>query len=347
MDNGLLLQVEPSVPKGIARLAMQAPCLEDCREAAYYQIPARSVLSRCNSPRVAFLWTINPYRGCAFGCVYCYARYTHEYFVANYRHRPRDPSYETIPATVMDFERRIYAKVGAAQVLAAELQRRDVRGQQIAVGTVTDPYQPAERRYRITRSLLAVLARHQGLVLSLTTKSDLVTRDLDLLRRIAANSHLHVNITVTTLDHTLARRLEPRAPRPDRRLAAVRRLVEGGIHTGVFVMPILPGLNDGAASLDALVAAAAAAGARYVATQPLCLRDATRARFYPWLRQEFPHLYARYRRLYARDTDLPAGEADRLRDLFDYLRRKHGLAGGRESRLASLPHAPDQPALGL
>lgn len=347
MDAHALIPLESAPPRGIAQWAADAPELDECKEATYHEIPARSVLNRCRGTRVYFPWTINPYRGCAFGCVYCYARYTHEYLLTDYANRPRDPTYATVPETILDFERRIYVKTGAARVLARELARHDVRGQHIAIGTATDPYQPAERRYRITRSILEVLARFSELSLSITTKSDLVVRDLDLLRRIAARSRLHVNITVTTLDHRIAHQLEPRAPRPDRRLAAVRRLVDAGIEAGVFVMPILPGLTDRGEALDRLFAAAAAAGARYLVAQPLFLRDAARARFYPWLRQADPALFERYRRLFRRDAELAETERGRLRDLVQHLRRKYGLAGdpGRRAH-PSPPKVPaEQPAL--
>jgi len=342
MDASTLILLEPAPPRGMAQWAADAPELDDCKEASYHEIPARSVLNRCRGTRVYFPWTINPYRGCAFGCVYCYARYTHEYLLTDYANRPRDRTYATVPETILDFERRIYVKTGAARVLARELARRDVRGQHIAIGTATDPYQPAERRYRITRSLLEVLARFPGLCLSITTKSDLVVRDLDLLRRIAAHSRLHVNVTVTTLDHRLAHRLEPRAPRPDRRLAAVRQLVNAGIDAGVFVMPILPGITDSGEALDGLFAAAAAAGARYLVAQPLFLRDAARARFYPWLRESDPALFERYRRIFRRDADLDEPERERIRGLIQHLRRKYGLAG--DPGRAAQPPASDPPA---
>ena len=211
---------------GIARLASQSELLEAKREVQYFELPARSILNR-TKPNMPFQWTINPYRGCEFGCKYCYARYTHEFM-------------EMAPE---DFEDKIYAKAAARHLLRQELGRID-RKDGIAIGTATDPYQPAERRYGRTRAILEVFARERGRRLAITTKSDLVARDVDLLREIARANILGVNMTVTTLDEKLARALEPRAPRPELRLQAVRRLRAAGICVAVFPNPIMPGLTD-------------------------------------------------------------------------------------------------------
>ena len=315
----------------LVRWAREAEELAVRKEADYHELPCRNVISRCNSPRVPFPWSINPYRGCAFGCVYCYARYTHEFLVEKSA-VTRDRSYETVPATIMDFERRIYVKTGAAAALRQELRRRDYRGEHIAIGTATDPYQPAERRFKITRSLLETLADRHGMHLSITTKSDLVLRDLDLLREITRHSLLHVNITVTTLDTRLARELEPLAPRPDKRLAAVRELVDAGISCGVFIMPIIPFINDSEPQLDALLSAAATAGAAYVGYRTLFLRDCSRARFYPWLKQHRPEIYRRLRQLMDRDADVEDEYQDRIMARVRRLLRRHGIPSGSEYR---------------
>src|SRR5450631_2961127 len=188
---------------GIARLAAQSQVLETKRTVQYFEIPARSILNR-TKPKMPFQWTINPYRGCEFGCKYCYARYTHEFMEMD----------------AFDFEDRIYAKSAAAHLLRQELGRTD-RKDHIAIGTATDPYQPAERRFGRTRAILEVFARDRGRRLGITTKSELVVRDLDLLLEIARSNVLAVNITITTLDENLARAFEPRAPRPELRLNAV------------------------------------------------------------------------------------------------------------------------------
>src|SRR5271167_648748 len=189
-------------PVGIARLAARSPAAETHRRSGkrpqYFVLPVKSILNSCDSKRVPFEWTINPYRGCEFACKYCYARYTHEFMEL------RDG---------VDFERKIYVKQQAAWLLRQDLKKVK-RGEEIAIGTATDPYQPAEKRFEITRGVLEELALHRGLQIGIVTKSDLVLRDTELLRRIAESNSLFVNLTVTTLDTGLARILEPRAPRP-------------------------------------------------------------------------------------------------------------------------------------
>src|SRR5271157_3177498 len=204
-----LLQIEePASPAslvGIAKLAAQGESLRHGHEVDYFTLPAKALLNRCVSRRVPFNWTINPYRGCEFACTYCYARYTHEFM------EMRDG---------LDFERKIYVKQQTAWLLRQELKRVKP-GEQIAMGTATDPYQPAERRFEVTRGILEEMARHRGLELGIVTKSDLVVRDIDLLREVARQNSLYVSLTVTTVNTRLARILEPRAPRPDLRLQAV------------------------------------------------------------------------------------------------------------------------------
>ena len=253
--------------------------------------PGGTALSRCrkaggdDDPHgLPFEWTLNPYRGCELACTYCYARYSHAFLGL------ADPR---------DFERKIFFKEDLPRLLSKDLERRVLPGQRIAVGTVTDPYQPLERRREITRSCLRVMARREGLRLSITTKSDLVVRDLDLLRVLARKGSLHVNLSLTTLDRRLARVLEPRAPTPARRLAALRALAAEGIETGVFLMPILPGLTDASGMLEEVVQVSAAAGARYLVPQVLFLREPTRSLWLENLRDRFPALVARYRTLYA------------------------------------------------
>jgi DNA repair photolyase len=279
------LSPEPaSSLKGIARIAAAAEEIDQRNEVDYLDLPCKSLLSPCDSARMPFDYTINPYRGCEFGCVYCYARYTHEYMELQ--------AWE-------DFERRIFVKRGAPEALLRDLRRRDLRGKWIAIGTATDPYQPAERREGLTRSLLSLLARRKGLKLSITTKSDLVVRDLDLLQEIAAHSHIHVNVTITTPHYELARKTEPRAPRPDKRLEAVRQLNEGGITAGVFLMPLLPHINDASEDLNLFVELVKKSGAAYLAANVLFLRKCSRKRFIPFIEERFPDLVATYQRLYS------------------------------------------------
>src|SRR5712691_2103981 len=193
---------------GIAKLAAESQPLESKRQVEYFELPARSLLNR-TKPGMPFEWAINPYRGCEFGCRYCYARYTHEFM-------DLDPS---------EFEDKIYAKAHTAELLRRDLRKVDPT-QSIAIGTATDPYQPAERRFGVTRALLEEFAQHRGLELGIVTKSNMILRDLELLQRVAENNKLNIHMTVTTVKTELARILEPRAPRPDLRLAAVQKLAE-------------------------------------------------------------------------------------------------------------------------
>src|ERR1700732_3342272 len=208
--------------------------LAPLRDVEFLEMPVRTILNRCENPRLPFRWTINPYRGCEFGCVYCYARYTHEFLEL------RDP---------MDFERRIFVKRMAAQVLSHTLARTPIGSDPIAIGTATDPYQPAERKFGLTRSMLEVFAQLGGLDLSITTKSGLITRDLDLLKAINSRSRLLVNFSLITLNRKLQRILEPRAPRPSLRLRALKELREAGIRCHLLMMPMIPGLTDNAAGI--------------------------------------------------------------------------------------------------
>jgi DNA repair photolyase len=295
---------------GIARLASQSPLLEAKRAVQYFEIPSRSILNK-TKPNMPFRWTINPYRGCEFGCKYCYARYTHEFM-------------EMEPA---DFEDRIYAKAAPGHLLRQELAKID-RRDGIAIGTATDPYQPAERRFGRTRAVLEVFARERGWHLGIITKSDLIARDLDLLREIARANVFHVHITITTLDEKLARLLEPRAPRPDLRLETVRKLSEAGLMVGVNPNPIMPGITDSERHLDRLAKACRDAGAVTFGGGPLFLMPSAQKVFFPFLEREFPDLLPRYRELYARSAYLGRDYKDVLAARVRRIRDRYGLASG-------------------
>jgi DNA repair photolyase len=300
---------------GIARLAAEAPEIDVRNDVEYHDLPCRTLLSLCDSPRVPFDYNLNPYRGCMIACSYCYARYTHDFMEL------RDPR---------DFERKIYVKRGAREALIRDLRRLDLRGKSIAIGTATDPYQPAERRFRLTRSILEVLADRRDLRLSVTTKCDLVTRDIDLLARIARQNELSVNLTITTPHYALSRRTEPRAPRPDKRLAAIRALSAAGVRAGVFLMPLMPRINDAPADLDLLVRLAAEAGASYLVVDVLFLRQCSKKRFFPFLEEEFPELLPLYRRLYASNHTKALSEYGReKRAEVQALKARYGLIGAR------------------
>jgi DNA repair photolyase len=294
---------------GIARMAAASPQLEAKRLVQYFELPARSYLARCNNPRVPFRWMINPYRGCEFGCKYCYARYTHEFMEL------RTPD---------DFERKIFAKEFDASRFLDEL-RRLPPGESIAMGTATDPYQPAERRYEVTRRMLQAFARVGGLRLGITTKSDLVARDIDLLREIAHRNYVMVAVTVTTIDPSLARLMEPMAPRPDLRLAAVRELSRAGLRTTVSCSPVLPLINDSEAALDNLASAAAAAGASRLFANVLFLKPSAWAVFLPFLEREFPGLVRRYRERFEKAAYLRGAYPETIRERIDRIRARHGF----------------------
>ena len=236
---------------------------------------ARAILTRNSSPDISFDRSINPYRGCEHGCVYCFARPTHAYVGLS-------------PG--LDFESRLFVKENAAELLEKELSAPRYRADVVALGANTDPYQPIERQYRVTRAVLEVLARTNHPV-GIVTKSNLVVRDLDILAPMAAKGLAKVYISVTTLDRDLARRMEPRAPTPERRLEAIEALAGAGVPVGVIVAPIIPAINDD--EIEKILARARAAGASeagYVTLRlPLELRDL----FREWLAVHFPDRLSR------------------------------------------------------
>jgi DNA repair photolyase len=295
---------------GIARLASEGESLREGHNVEYFTLPARSLLNRCISNRaLPFTWTINPYRGCEFACKYCYARYTHEFM------EMRDGA---------EFEQKIYVKQHAAELLRHDL-RRVKSGEAIALGTATDPYQPAERHYEVTRGILQEFSRHRGFELGIVTKSNLILRDLDLLRDVALHNALSVHITVTTMDTELARIIEPRAPRPDLRMEAVRQLSDAGINVGVSSSPVLPGITDAPADLEAVVRTAAESGARHIFAGPLFLKPCSSAVFLPFLAEHFPHLVENYRQRYQDRSFLPPSYAKRITQLIAQFRKKYGI----------------------
>ena len=294
---------------GIARLAAEGESLRQGHDVEYFTLPVRSLLNRCTVARMPFTWTINPYRGCEFACKYCYARYTHEFMEL------RDG---------VDFERKIYIKQHAAELLRQEL-RRVKPGEEIAIGTATDPYQPIERRLEVTRAILEELSRHAGLELGIVTKSNLVLRDIDVLQRIAENNQIFVNVTITTLNVDLARILEPRAPRPDLRMETVRKLNLEGVNAGVICAPVVPGITDSPRDLEALVRATAEVGGKYIYANPLFLKPCSAAIFLPFLEKEFPQLVDSYQQRYKDRAFLPKAYGQRLSQLMARLRQKYGL----------------------
>jgi DNA repair photolyase len=313
------------------------PMIGEQKDINYYGTVARGVL---NGPEVTGMgfWSINPYVGCAFGCAYCYARYAHRYVIeraatANPEHDGLQKDIETMPPWLA-FERRIFVKENAAEVLRRVLRQGSDRHlallgeESIVIGTATDPYQPAERRFRVTRSVLEVLAEHAGLSIVIITKSPLVTRDVDVLRRIARNSQITIHLSLITLDRALARRLEPRAPTPEARVRALARLRAHGIEVGINVMPVLPGITDTPDQLDRLVRTVAEHGATYVNACALRLQSAARQRYLPFIEQEFPELAPRYRATYARSHAVGERYSEGLREYFKRVCAQHGVPFG-------------------
>jgi DNA repair photolyase len=300
---------------GIARLAASSPLADARRGTEYFKLPVRSILNHCDSERVPFRFTVNPYRGCEFGCRYCYARYTHEYMEL-------DGS---------EFERKIYVKQNVGPLTERDLNSEKIWGEHIAIGTATDPYQPAEGEFGATRAVLEKMAEREGLSVSITTKSNQVVRDLDVLKRLAERSSLTINITVTTLRTRLARLLEPRAPRPDLRLAAVRKLRDAGLAAGVFASPILPGLTDSEQHLDALACAARDSGALWLAGGVLFLMPSALKEFLPFVEQKFPKLAQRYRDWYRRTGHAPESYKKEISARVAALRAKYNLGNRPES----------------
>ncbi len=324
-----LLPLPESKLVGIARMASEGESLRQGHDVEYFTLPVRSLLNRCTGVRMPFEWTINPYRGCEFACKYCYARYTHEFMEMR---------------EGVDFEQKIFVKQHAADLLRQEL-RRVKPGEQIAIGTATDPYQPAERRFEVTRGILEELARHEGLDLGIITKGNLILRDLDLLQQIGQKNRLMVNVTITTLNIKLARILEPRAPRPDLRMDTVRQLNQAGIRTGVSCSPVIPGITDSMRNLDALVKATVEAGGKHIFANPLFLKPCSAAVFLPFLEKEFPQLAADYQTRYKDRAFLPQTYGKRISQLMTRLREKYGMRPS-ERRQASPPAQP-QPQLNL
>ena len=315
------------------------PVIGEQKDIRYYGTRCKSVLNDTDVTGMGF-WSINPYVGCAFGCAYCYARYAHRYVIeravtAHPGQRLLREAFESLPPWLA-FERQIFVKENAAEVLRKTLRHGSdkhlnlLRGEGIGIGTATDPYQPAERRFRITRSILEVLAEHEGLRLWIVTKSPLVTRDIDLLRRIARHNEMSVHISLISIDRELARRLEPRAPTPEARLRALARLRENGIEAGINVMPVLPGITDRPDQLEPLIKAVAEAGATYLNACALRLRSAARQRYLPFVEKEFPHLAPRYRATYGHSHHAGDRYREGLHAYFKKVCARYGVPFGRE-----------------
>jgi DNA repair photolyase len=308
----------------------------------YFLDTTRSILAKNDSPDVPFTYSINPYRGCEHGCIYCYARATHEYLGFS---------------SGLDFESKIMVKPDAPRLLEETLRRKSWEPQPVAFSGNTDCYQPVERRLELTRKCLEVFLRFRNPV-SMITKSALVTRDIDLLSEMASLDLVHVDFSITTLDPELARKMEPRASSPARRLEALELLARNRVPTGVTAAPLIPGLTD--QELPAILREAAHRGARSAAYILVRLPFAVKTLFLDWLERELPQ---RSRRIVSRLRHVRGGElsssefvtrmegegkiAESIRDMFELFCRKYGLNRGEIELATSHFRRPDAHQLSM
>jgi DNA repair photolyase len=291
-------------------------------------VRARTIVNRVpETSAMPFRWTINAYRGCSHACVYCFARPTHEYLGFDIGE---------------DFDRRIVVKVNAVERLRAEVRGARWAGEVIAMGTNTDPYQPVEGRYRLTRGIVETLAE-AGNPFSILTKSTLIGRDADLLADAARRMPVQAGLSIGTLDAAVWRATEPNTPDPRRRVETLARLRAAGVPCGAFIAPIIPGLSDGDDQLEEVIAAVCAAGATWVSPVMLYLRPGVRDHYLEWLRRTHPELVPAAERRY-RSAYGPQAERDALSARVRAMVRAHGgpepggaTPFGRRARRAADP----------
>jgi DNA repair photolyase len=266
-------------------------------DVRFYEIRAKSALNKVPAAsKMPFRWTINPYRGCSHACKFCFARPTHTYLGFN---------------ADRDFDREIVVKVNAPEVVRAELARPSWKGEHVAMGTNTDPYQWVESRYKLMPGIWEAM-RDARNPCSILTKSPLLLRDIDLMKQIAQVTDIHANLSIPTLDPKAWRASEPHTPHPKARLEAVAELNRAGIPTGVLIAPLMPGINDAPEQIEPLLEAAAEAGAIWIGGIALHLRGEVRRIFFDWLRSYRPDLVGRYEELYSRGAYVSPGERARL-----------------------------------
>jgi DNA repair photolyase len=288
----------------------------------FYEIRARSAINEVpKRSRMPFRYTINPYRGCSHGCVYCFARPTHTYLDFNARE---------------DFEREIVVKVNVPELLRAELARPSWEREHVALGTNTDPYQWVEGRYRLMRGIWEAM-RDFANPCSVLTKSPLLLRDLELMKQIAARTDFSANLSIPTLDESAWRATEPHTPHPRKRIEAVAELKRAGIRTGVLIAPLIPGVNDSPGQLEPLLELLDEAAPDSIGGIALHLRGEVRDIWFDWLRQHRPDLVPRYEELYARGAYIRREEGDRL----SALARRPGRTGPRRG-IVKKPDAADE-----
>jgi DNA repair photolyase len=319
------------------------------RGTTFHEVPVKAILNSPTTTNMGF-WSLNPYIGCEFGCTYCYARETHRWAVERSGGRSEAsrqtqaeaansgesltadettapaarPPATDLPAWLA-FEKRILVKTSAAAVLTRTLFPAKLANSTLVIGTATDPYQPAERRFQLTRSILQALLGWRGLKLGIITKSPLILRDLALLQELSQRHELSIHISIASVDAALLRRLEARSPAPHARIRALKGLVDGGIRAGIMMAPIVPGISDSREQLAAVMQAGKDAGAHYVHGAALRLGPAARARFLPHLAHEFPEMLGRYTRRYARGDSPGKDYTDALTARLRSLQREYGF----------------------
>jgi DNA repair photolyase len=268
----------------------------EVRNTRFYEVHAKSALNRVAGSQTPFHWTVNPYRGCTHSCSYCYARPTHEYLGFD---------------AGDGFDQEIVVKVNVAERLRAELSKRSWKGEWVALGTNTDPYQWAEGHYELMRGIWEALRDHRNEA-SVVTKSPLLLRDLDLMLELSERAPFTAYLSIPTMDQEAWRLTEPRSPNPKARLDALRKLTEAGISTGLMIAPVLPGINDDATQIGKLVETAMEIGVDSVDAAPLHLRGSTKQVFLERLGETHPDLVARYEGLYGTGSEMAGDEHRRL-----------------------------------
>ena len=297
-------------------------------QAEVQEITCKTLLNRVDIPGYPFRWTLNPYRGCRHACRYCYARPTHEFWGMN---------------AGEEFDQRVFAKVNAPEILRDELRKPRWQGEPVAIGTASDPYEPAEAQYRLTRQIIEALAEFRNPA-SVTTKGVLVRRDVDVLQELYDSADVQVVFSVGSIDEEVWKRTEPGTPNPLARLEAMQFLVENGIPAGVMMAPLLPGISDSAEAINATVQAAASHHAQFLSSNLLFLKPGSKEWFMPMLRESYPHLTPGYQRLY-RNTYAAKDYTESVMELVDQARRRHRLPSVTPVRELNAPRMQQQLAL--